>query len=157
MSHVMVIKIHLLSHKWIFVERVPEKVYVPIVLEMTIYFLLQKYWLNHWLIGFLSNCLEWVDSIQHDSDQCESSRNLCGSKLHNLCAQNFQLQNYFRAQHFRKCCCLQGFHFHFLLCHVKKIFCRIDLTSLWYSQRGRSCFHCYYLGLWFLRVLVGSP
>ena len=96
----MVIKGHLLSHEWLFVERAPEKVYVPNVLAIKQSFLMHKYCLHHWLIRCLLNWLEWVDLIWCDSDQRESSRNVCDSKLQNFCTQLFQFQNYLCAQHF---------------------------------------------------------
>ena len=40
---------------------------------------------------------------------------MCYPNLQSSCAQPFQLRNYFRAQHFRKCWCLQGFQFHISL------------------------------------------
>ena len=106
--------------------RVPEKVYVPNVPATKIYFLLRKYQLNHLLIQCLSNILEWVDLIRCDSVQRELSQNLCDSKLQNFCAQNVQLTNDFLAQHFRKFCCLQGFHFHFFLRHAMARPCMRD-------------------------------
>ena len=75
---------------------------------MPIYFLFHKYWLNHGLIRFLSNWMEWVDSIWCDLYKRESNRDIfysnlesswCDSNLQNFCAQIFQLRNYFHAQH----------------------------------------------------------
>ena len=85
---------------------------------MTIYFLLHKYRLNHRLIYFLSNRLDWVDSSQWYLDKRESSRNIfdsnlesswCDSNLKNFRAQFFHLHNYFLRSAFLKCCCLYGF------------------------------------------------
>ena len=69
---------------------------------MPISFILHEYSLNHGLILYVSNCLEWVNSSQFDSDQRELSRNIfdsnlelsgCNSNLHNFRAQMFQLRN----------------------------------------------------------------
>ena len=62
-------------------EWVPEKVYVPNVLAISIFFLLHEYWLNYRSILCLLNQLEWVDSSWCDLDQLELSQNLCDSKL----------------------------------------------------------------------------
>ena len=75
---------------------------------MTISLLLQKYWLNYWLIIFFLNWLEWVDTSWCDLDQREPSWNICDSKL-----QNFQLKNYFHAQHFQRFFALKVFTFTF--------------------------------------------
>ena len=57
-SHAMEMEGHLFYHKKILVKQVLEKVYVPIVLVMTISFLLHKYWLNHRLTRCLSKFIE---------------------------------------------------------------------------------------------------
>ena len=67
------IDVHLFSHKKILVEQVPEKVYVPNVLAMWIYFLLHESRKNHVLIRCLSNRPEWIDSSRCNLDQRESS------------------------------------------------------------------------------------
>ena len=41
---------------------------------------------------YLSNQLEWVDSSQSNLDQREPIRNLCDSKLQNVCAQPFNFK-----------------------------------------------------------------
>ena len=101
---------------------------------------MHEHWLNHWLLLYWR---EFIDSDHSDSNQRDSSDScwfLCylnwrDSKLHHFCAQLFQLQNYSRDHHFRKCCCLQGFHFHFFIFHVTTYFCQRDPTSFY--QRGR--------------------
>ena len=128
------LKVQLLSHKKILVERLPNKMYVPNVPAMTVSFLLHNYQLNHLLIQRFSHQMVWVDLSRCDSDQRESSWNLCDSKLQNFCAQLFQLKKYFRAQHFRNFCYLQCFHFHFSLRHSTECPCRQYPTSILWSQ-----------------------
>ena len=66
------------------------------VSAMPIYFLLHKCRLNHGLIPCLSKRMEWVDSSQCDSDQCEFSRDLFDSNLESTrCDSNLK---HFRAQ-----------------------------------------------------------
>ena len=53
----------------------------------------------------------WLDSEWFGSTWIESE--FLWSQITEFFAQLFQLQNHFCAQHFRKYCCLQVFHFHF--------------------------------------------
>ena len=57
-SHAVVMEGHVHSHNKILVTRVLEN--VP---AMPIYFLLHQCQMNHGLIQYLSNQLEWVDAI----------------------------------------------------------------------------------------------
>ena len=80
---------HLFSHTRILVKQVPEELYVPNVPVMSISFIFYEYQMNHLLILFVFNRLEWVDSIWCDSDQHESSRNICDSKLQEFLRPTF--------------------------------------------------------------------
>ena len=62
---------------------------------------------NHYLVLFLASRRELNRS---DSSWFLCDPNRSDLKSQNVCAQNFQLQNYSRAQRFWKCCCLQDFN-----------------------------------------------
>ena len=77
--------------------------------------------------------LEWFN--RRDPSWRWWDSNWSYSKPHNFCAQNVQLQNYSRDQHFWKCCCLQGFHFHVFMRYIITCSCRRDTTPLWWNWR----------------------
>ena len=81
--------------------------------------------------------MEWVDSSRCDLDQCESSRNLCDSKLQ-IFAPKFSTLKLFSCSEFSKLFCLQGFQFNLLRHHATAITCRRYTTSFWRSRICRS-------------------
>ena len=105
---------------------------------MTIFIVMPKNRPNHFLVWLLSRQQEFIDLSRRDSNWRDYSPCLCDSnwrdsKSQNFCAQLSQLQNYSRAQHFWKCCCLQDFHFHLYLCHATTCFRQKKLTPLWWG------------------------
>ena len=72
----MVTEGHLHSQTKILVKRVLYN--VPV---MPIYFLLHQYWLNHGLIQYFSNRMEWVDLSRRDLDHRGSNWNIFDSNL----------------------------------------------------------------------------